>query len=222
MAKRKNEVLRYLGYAGAKVDPLTERCIRESLSEIDRLKQEKSVYKFFGLGRADGGLKLIGSTLELKNGDITEHLRESTSCVLMALTLGHRVDNRISYCERTDLTKAVILNACAAAAIEELCDQLCSDLSRKLARDGKCLTARFSPGYGDFPLHVQKQFLSILDAERAIGLTATSRSILIPRKSVTAIAGIVDHNAAGKTAGCLSCSKYPECKFRKVGGHSGN
>lgn len=40
-------------------------------------------------------------------------------------------------------------------------------------------------------ISVQKDLLKSLDAERIIGLTASSHNILIPRKSVTAIIGII-------------------------------
>ncbi len=40
----------------------------------------------------------------------------------MAATLGSEVDRKILYYEKVNMTKAVILDACATTAIEEYCD----------------------------------------------------------------------------------------------------
>ena len=52
------------------------------------------------------------------------------------------------------------------------------------------MTPRFSPGYGDLPIELQRDFLTLLDASRKIGLTATESSMLVPSKSITALIGI--------------------------------
>lgn len=44
---------------------------------------------------------------------------DSESCALMAVTLGNLMDTRIRYYEKSDMTKALILDACATAAVEE-------------------------------------------------------------------------------------------------------
>ncbi|MCR5275107.1 MAG: Vitamin B12 dependent methionine synthase activation subunit, partial [Clostridiales bacterium] len=48
----------------------------------------------------------------------------------------------------------------------------------------------FSPGYGDLPIEVQKEFLPLLDAERRLGITLSDSYLMSPSKSVTAIIGI--------------------------------
>lgn len=44
------------------------------------------------------------------------------------------------------------------------------------------MTFRFSPGYGDYPIEMQKEYLRILDAPRKIGLT-TGDSVCLCRQS---------------------------------------
>ena len=48
---------------------------------------------------------------------------------------------------------------------------------------------RFSPGYGDVSLEVQKDFFRLLPCQR-IGLTLMDTLIMSPEKSVTAFIGI--------------------------------
>ena len=60
----------------------------------------------------------------------------------------------------------------------------------QLSRGAERLTKqRFSPGYGDLGLENQNVIHSLLDLGR-LGITLSSRCMLIPEKSVTAIAGI--------------------------------
>ena len=90
-----------------------------------------------------------------------------------------------------------------------------SNLYNLVSKGGKALTPRYSPGYGDLSINIQNQLLDILDAKKSIGLSATSNNILIPRKSVTAIIGIIDDKYKKLENACLNCSKYESCNFRK-------
>lgn len=224
--KIKDEALRYLGYKGQKMDRLTDELIYETMLEIESLIRERHIYELFhidreGIDTEDQAIKLKGSSLNLCGKDIKEHLKDSESCILMALTLGHDLDTRIRYYEKTSMTKALILDAYATAFTEKFCDDLCREIESKLPL-GKALTSRYSPGYGDLAISIQGDFLSTLNAEKAIGLTASSHSILIPRKSVTAIVGVINREDKKEELTCLSCSKYEDCTFRKGGNICGH
>ena len=140
----------------------------------------------------------------------------------MAFTLGHKVDQLIRYYEKINMTKAIILDACSSTAIEEVADNLCDDLEKKYLIESKKLTSRFSPGYGDLDISIQREFLNILNAGKIIGLTSTLSNILIPRKSVTAIAGIINKNIEKTRRDCKNCIKFNNCIFAKGDDHCGN
>ena len=136
------------------------------------------------------------------------------------------MDFKIRYYEKTNITKALILDACATTAIEEICDKICEDLEEMVKKDNMALTTRYSPGYGDLPIDIQRDFLSVLRADKSIGLTVSSHNILIPRKSITAIVGVIDiknkQNCRGdpcsfKNDICLDCKHYLTCVFKREG-----
>ena len=79
----------------------------------------------------------------------------------------------------------------------------------------KVLTSRYSPGYGDLPIAMQNEFLEILQAKKTIGLSVTSSNILIPRKSITAILGIIDEKNKEDELSCKDCNKNDSCNFTK-------
>lgn len=215
-SKIKDEVLRYLGYRGQKIDSTTDALVDQAMVEIKSLIRERHIYKSFPISREEDWINLKGTSLKLFGHDIKNHLSKSKSCILMAVTLGHGVDTRIRYYEKTSMTKALILDACATAFIEEVCDKLVLEIQSKL-EEGKVLTSRYSPGYGDLPIDMQSDFLSTIDAKKSIGLNASSHSILIPRKSVTAILGVIDKENKKEETSCISCNKNFTCNFRKVG-----
>lgn len=63
-------------------------------------------------------------------------------------------------------------------------------LNKMLRKEGKKLTKhRYSPGYGDLPLLNQRLIYSLLNLER-LELKLTDQCMLIPEKSVLAVAGI--------------------------------
>ena len=87
--------------------------------------------------------------------------------------------------------------------------------------EGCFFTTRYSPGYGDFPLEVQHDFLSALDAQRAIGLYANDAFLLTPMKSVTAVIGVGNKPPQGSKTGCEFCRIKDNCWFRKRGLYCG-
>ena len=72
-------------------------------------------------------------------------------------------------------------------------DAIEDDIRRELA-PGEELVARYSPGYGDFPLAAQGALVALLDAPRKAGVSLTSSLLLVPPKSVTAVIGVRQAN----------------------------
>ncbi|SFB46663.1 methionine synthase [Clostridium frigidicarnis] len=217
----KNEVLRYLGYRKQALDKNIEKLIDECINEIKVLVKAKCVYKVFKINRDNMKISLDNCNTVLESKDIYRHLDKADTCILMAATLGHAVDIRIRYYEKLDMTKALILDACANTAIEEVCDKLCVEIEESIKEKDKVLTSRYSPGYGDLSLHIQSDFISIIDTYRTIGLTISSHNILTPRKSVTAIVGVVDKKYKRENKKCGGCNNYLNCNFRRDGGNCG-
>ncbi len=108
-------------------------------------------------------------------------LKGSCEVGIFAATLGVGADMLLARYSQVSPSKAVITDGVAGAAIECFCDKVCEDYFNANSRE------RFSPGYGDLPLLMQKDILSFLDAHLKIGLTLTDSLLLIPTKSVTAI-----------------------------------
>ena len=206
-----NEILMYLGHRGQDVTPEVEAQIRRCMAEITAAAQPRLVYRRLAL---EGG-RIPG--LPLDGEDIRALLAGCREAVLMAATLGPGVERLLMRREVTDMADAVILDACASTAVENVCDHFEFDLRDALKEEGFCLSDRFSPGYGDLPLDTQPRLCAALDTARRIGLTVSPNYILVPRKSVTAILGIAEHPLPLRRRGCEVCSLFLTCPYRKEG-----
>lgn len=210
----KAEALRYMGYRGQKMDDeiagLLDRCI----DEVKNISNASSIYEIRDIKSSEEGMCLEGTTLVLRGEDIEAYLDEAEKCAVMAATLGLEVDKRITFYSRTDLTKALIFDACATEAIEALCDTIEEEIKGKAKGMGLIATPRFSPGYGDFSIDIQKEIVKVLKTYERIGLSVNESGIMIPRKSVTAFIGLQRENWDKKEHKCRNCRDIG-CRFRK-------
>lgn len=210
---RTKEAIRYLGYGRNAVDENTLVMIRESFEELQFLAEKKFVYRIFELSILDDGKLLVGKqTIHSKS--LHKNLQACREVILFGATLGTAVDRQIRKYELIDMARAVVFQACAAAYLEEYCDQMQDELREIVAKDGRYLRPRFSPGYGDFSILHQKDVLKFLDAPKCIGLTMTEGYMLTPSKSVTAVIGISDTKESCHRKGCEEFSKS-DCMYRR-------
>lgn len=215
------EAFRYMGMRGGeipeKINELADECEQRLLAAIS----PKFVYAVFELERLHDtdGILVKNTPLVLKGKSIAEHLAGCEKCVLFAATLGAGADTVIRGFESGAMEKAVIADSLASAAIEQVCDLAEQEIKEKLA--GMNFTWRFSPGYGDLPLDIQRDFLETLNAAKRIGLTVTDSLILIPRKSVTAVIGVSEHEIPAGSRSCTACKMRGKCEFRKRGERCG-
>ena len=153
----------------------------------------------------------------LAGEDVAKHLEGCTAALLLAVTLGPGVDARIRRAGVGDIAAGVASDALGSALAEQAAEAAEAELRQWAARQGKYLTGRYSPGYGDWPLAVQPLLAAALDTARRAGLCVTENNLMTPRKSITAILGVSDHPVRGHLAGCGHCVLRTRCEYRKRG-----
>ncbi|MBQ5686801.1 MAG: hypothetical protein IIV23_03795 [Ruminococcus sp.] len=205
----RREAVRYLGGAGVQMNAEMERLMDVCEAQLLGAAQPKFVWK-----RIDWPCEALTA-----GEDIERHLSGCTQAVLLGATLGAAVDRLIRVAQIRDMAQAVVLDSMASVAVEQVCTQADALLARQFP--DMYMTFRFSPGYGDYPITLQADFLRLLDAPRKIGLTATEHYLLTPAKSVTAIAGLSPEPIEKQRRGCAVCSLRNTCQYRKNGEHCG-
>ena len=206
----REEVLRYLGCPGTE-DPATLALVEGCSARLLAAARPKWTYRVFDLAVQTDGVRLECGLL-LPGRDLAAHLRGCSRAALLAATLSAPVDALLRRAQAEDQAAADALDCCATAALEAVCDLAEAEIRARFP--GCSFPFRFSPGYGDLPIELQDPILRLLDAPRRVGLCATDRHILTPRKSVTAVLGISDGEISPQKRGCASCTFRDRCKFQ--------
>lgn len=201
----RQEALRYLGDGRVEMNSSMQALMDACEEELLSVAAPKYLYKEIQLG--DSGL--------VRGRSVAEHLKGCDRAVLLCVTIGAGVDRLIRTAQVEDMARAVVLDSMASAAVEQVCARLDDIIACEYPQ--LYLTWRFSPGYGDYPIELQKTFLDILDAPRKIGLCTNESCLLTPSKSVTAITGLCREPIERKRRGCSGCNMAKTCKFRKAG-----
>lgn len=140
--------------------------------------------------------------------DLAQHLAGCTSALLLAATLGSKVDAAIRRLTLGSLAEGAAAQAVTASLIESYCD----DVQAKIDTDGLAQRPRFSPGYGDWDLSEQKNIFAVLDCAKLIGLTLTDGCMMAPSKSVTAVIGL-SQDVRCTWNKCMTCANI-NCPYR--------
>lgn len=209
----KSDCLHYLGYKGQKIGAQLSLIIDECLLECQELASPRHIYDKFCLHNHNNCVYL-NKTVQLSGSSINNHLKNCDECYVMAVTLGERLNKKIAYYQYHNLTKATVLDACASAYIELICDDITEEIAQQQCQKNKFITSRFSPGYGDLPLTIQQSLIDLLQADIKIGLFVNGYNLLFPRKSVTAVIGVSNTTSNDENLKCKNCSLV-NCQYRK-------
>ena len=182
----RREILRYAGVRGQapELEALAEQCIAECGGKLSY----KVCWREFPVRRREGILDL--GFAETSSAALGRNLTGCGSVVLFAATVGIGMDRQIARYSTISPARAVLLQALGTERIEALCDVFNEEITREQAAMGRETRPRFSPGYGDFPLEMQKKIFTVLDCPRKIGLFLNENLLMSPSKSVTALIGV--------------------------------
>lgn len=215
MDTRTREAIRYLGYGKHAIDNQTFSLVLEAFDELDRIVEKRIVYRIFDC-RMSGAECIEIASMKIQSKNLGHNLKGCEKVTLLGATLGVRVDQLMKRYTYTNMAKTVVLQACAAAMLEEYLDNWQSELAKELGRENYGLRPRFSPGYGDFSISHQGEILTILDAPKKIGLSMTEGNMLTPLKSVTALIGLKRYEKGMDDCrrSCRNCGKT-DCMYRR-------
>ena len=182
----KGEILRYAGVYGADsdIESLVDDCIREVSGRL----RYKVVYTVLPVISDEEGISL--GNIRSSSRSMIKALCGCSYCAVFAATVGIEMDRLIARYSAISPTRSLIFSAIGTERIESLCNAFCDQLGQEMADAGHKIRPRFSAGYGDIPLELQKNIFELLDCQRRIGLTLNESLLISPTKSVTAFVGI--------------------------------
>ena len=178
-----DEILRYSSGGGdsAGVRELLDECIIEALPALSY----RAVYCRVPVIRRGTCIDFEAFTVESHTLDLA--LSGADEAIIFASTVGLYPDRAVRRYSASSPSRALLHQSIGAERVEALCDAFTAHLSNEL---GVSFRPRVSPGYGDIPLTLQRDIISLLDTQRMIGVTLNDSLLMSPSKSVSAIMGI--------------------------------
>lgn len=212
MNRNFRETLRYLGYRNQQADAAVAALMEECWEELESAASLRSFWREYRL-KIEGNVVDAG-VFRTESRSLAGNLRDCESVILLAASLGASVDVLLQRYGRLQMSKAVVLQAAAAACLEDYCDEINGKLKKDYLEKGLFLRPRFSPGYGDFSLECQRPILQSLEAAKRVGITLTDSLLMAPSKSVTAVIGVSVRRGDCTVKGCEACEKK-DCQYRR-------
>lgn len=184
----KNEILRYMCCNCN--DKNIESVLTECLSVVEKycIFNYSVCYRFFDIKITEKTCDL-GFTV-IDSSDLSKNLSDCSEIVLFAATCGIGIDRQISKYNRISPVKALCMQSIGTEHAEKLCDAFEKDIKQEFTEIGFITKPRYSPGYGDVSIELQRKIFEVLQCNSKIGISLGENMLMTPTKSVTAIIGI--------------------------------
>lgn len=189
LSVKKSEIYRYLGYTQNVTNiENVEKPVEEILTNILTYSTPKVCYNLFPISFDDG---IDFGFMNIKSRDLAVNLEGCKEAYIFAATIGVYTDRQIQKEMLLSPARACIYQAVGAAVIEAVCDDFNEYIKEEEKKQGSTTKPRYSPGYGDVSLEVQKDIFRELNCPKMAGITLSDSLHMIPEKSVTAFIGVM-------------------------------
>lgn len=240
----RREIARYLGYRGVRPDAASAAQIEDCVRRLQSACRPRAVWGCCPLEITDlpssnepsahsaddspaapsqetsAGTVLPAARFRIRSMTFTSRalaraLRGCHLVVLMAATIGPGADFLIRRAEAVSMAEAAVFQAAGAAMAEAWCDEVNRRIAADMREQGLYARPRFSPGYGDVPLVLQRDFEALLHLPVSCGISLTDSLLMVPSKSVTAFIGLSAREEPCAPAGCEVCGHRSVCSFSR-------
>ena len=212
-AMNRKEVLRYFGVGNKETGAPVDQLVDEAIEAIEKAATPRWTHQYYPVS-VSPDWTIDMTFMKTTSRNLGRNLTGCNQIALFAATLGIGVDILIRKYERFEISRAAALQAAAAAKIEEVCDEFQEQIGEEITPKGLFMRPRYSPGYGDFLLTVQRAIITTLNATKLIGISLTDSMMMIPSKSVTAVIGLSPIDKRCPLQGCEICTKK-DCLYRR-------
>ena len=140
----RREVLRYLGYRGQEADGAVAAMVEQSMAELWEAATPRHLYREYPLSLGED-YRIDGGCFNARSRNLWGNLKDCDQIIVFAATLGCGADHLIQKYSRLQMSRAVVMQAAAAAMIEEYCDQVCTVIKSEYETKGRYLRSNGPP-----------------------------------------------------------------------------
>jgi hypothetical protein len=214
------EVKRIMGVPmGASVKPALDKAIEAAMQKCSELLKPRIASRKIAFKKVDHDTIVLEHGVRIKGLKLVDGLKDSIHVVFFIVTTGQWLEQHITTLSAAGKpVDAFIYDAIGSVAAEGLAESFQKEQDEQLRKEGLTTTLRFSPGYCDWAIEEQRMIFELLKEDTA-GVTLTPSCIMLPRKSVSGVFGIVQYSDEAQKAKdlhnpCRSCS-MKNCNSRR-------
>jgi cobalamin-dependent methionine synthase I len=173
-------------------------------------------YTFRDIESAQRDCVDIADSIILESKVISSLARRCDKVAVFVLTIGNRLEEMVAYLAENRLVlQATVLDAIGSEAAEQLAEILEERIRNIVGYQNQVISRRFSPGYCDWNVNQQEMIFRALGDDTA-GVRLTAEYLMLPRKSVSGIIGIGEHDSGIDDYNpCRTCTKQ-DCPGRRL------
>ena len=173
----------------------------------------KSIVSRFDITHFNEGIKLDGTQVSFTGSLIKKVFAGCDEIYLFAATLTLQSETFLKQCFAKSTVDGVVSDSVLTTMIESYCDDVEEAIDKKIFDQGKMPTKRISCGYGDFAISSQKDILTLLDAQKYLGIQLNANNMMYPNKTVTAVVGAKKENFANiQSSQIMAGNKCNDCQ----------
>ncbi len=186
------EVKRLMGMGARSAGPhRLDGRFRELLAVGQTLARPAAAWREVAVAGVSGGAVRLAGGTAFHGRRLAQAPGGAGQVVVFAVTIGGELEERVRRLKTEgDPLGAYVLDAVGSAAAEAAVERFQARYTAGLSERGLGTTLRFSPGYCDWDVAEQRAVFAVL-GERTAGVRLLPSGILVPRKSVTGVFGVV-------------------------------
>lgn len=212
----KEQVYSFLGYSnGYKVPLRISSVVDDYIENAHHLIEPTYSYIIRNVERVDGSNVYIEGSVVFKSKVVASLLGHCCRVAIFVATIGSRLEEMVLRLAEDGLVlQSVVLDAVGSNAAEKVADFAHLMVDEMANIHGLCTSQRFSPGYCDWNINQQKMLFKAIGSN-STGVSLTKGCLMIPRKSISGIVGIGDHDSnVNNYNPCITCTKR-NCQARR-------
>lgn len=189
----------------AKIDKLEVR--------LKELMKPQLFYRTKKIEAVNNGSIRIEGGISFTSSNFSKAMKNCDEIICFIATIGNDIEEEITLLtEENYLSNAYILDSMGSVTVENMVEEFYQDMRDKYIAEGKKVTLRFSPGYCDCPIADQEKLFSCFDSFQ-IGVELTDSCLMLPRKSVSGIFGVLPSNMPVYNP-CSECNRI-NCPYKR-------
>jgi hypothetical protein len=211
-----SDVERVVGTAKDENQKVVSEMIGEVLYDAGKICEIKCEYNIIAGIRVVGPYKVIS----IKNQDfnlgkiVWAQMRGSESVAVFLCTAGRKISEKSrKLMNDNDFLKGFIYDVAGSEIVEAAADIMQQRLKEKIAKSGKRITNRFSPGYCGWNVSEQHKLFQLIP-DNFCGICLNESALMDPIKSVSGFIGI-GNDVKYIPYTCSICDDR-NCIYRKV------